>query len=127
MDARSILVAEDEDDVRDVIVRILELSGFEVIGVPDGLEAVDQAKKYVPDLILLDVRMPNMTGYEACEVLKAEPITEHIPVVFLSAKGQESEINYGLQLGAVEYLVKPFELMELVKIIRRLIGEFPEV
>ncbi|MDX1522267.1 MAG: response regulator [Anaerolineae bacterium] len=119
----SILVAEDERDVLDVILRILELSGFEAVGVPNGLEAVNKAKEIIPDLILLDVRMPAMTGYEACEMLKTDEATRHIPVVFLSAKGQEAEIEYGLKLGAAEYLVKPFELTELVKVLKRVLEE----
>ena len=120
----SILVAEDEDDVRDVLVRILEFSGFEVVSVSDGQQAVDAAAAWSPDLILLDVRMPVLSGFEACEIFKSQAATKDIPVIFLSAKGQESEINYGLELGAVEYLVKPFELMELVVIVKRVLNEY---
>jgi DNA-binding response OmpR family regulator len=69
---------------------------------------VDQAKTHKPDLILMDVRMPKMTGYEACEVLKDDPNTNGIPIVFLSAKGQETEIKQGMELGAEEYIIKPF-------------------
>ncbi|NTU64892.1 MAG: response regulator, partial [Chloroflexi bacterium] len=68
-----------------------------------------------PDLILMDVRMPKMTGYEACRQMKAIPETRDIPVVFLSAKGQESEIQTGLESGAEEYILKPFAPDELVK------------
>ena len=88
MTSHSILVAEDEEDVREVIVRVLELSGYEVVGVADGEDAVQTALDILPDLILLDVRMPKMTGYEACEALKAETVTQHIPIVFLTAKGK---------------------------------------
>ena len=103
-----ILVAEDEKDIRELIGFTLRFAGFEVILVSDGIEAVEQAVELQPDLILLDVRMPKMTGYEACRVLKEEPATTAIPVVFLSAKGQEGEIKRGLDVGAVEYIVKPF-------------------
>jgi len=73
-----------------------------------GEEACHMAKKIMPELIVLDVRMPVMSGYEACEIIKNDPKTKHIPIVFLSAKGQDSEIKAGLQAGAVDYLLKPF-------------------
>jgi CheY-like chemotaxis protein len=76
---------------------------------------VEQALKELPDLILMDVRMPKMTGYEACRQMKAMPELRDIPVVFLSAKGQESEIQTGLEAGAEEYILKPFAPDELVK------------
>jgi DNA-binding response OmpR family regulator len=108
-----ILVAEDERDIRELIVFTLQLDGFTVIEVPNGEEAVKKALEIVPDLILMDVRMPIMTGYEACEVLKSKEETKNVPVVFLSAKGQESEVNTGLDLGAEEYFLKPFAPDEL--------------
>jgi CheY-like chemotaxis protein len=80
----------------------------------------------MPDLILMDVRMPKMTGYEACKALKADKSTESIPVVFLSAKGQESEVQAGLDVGAVEYILKPFspdQLTERVKQILQKVGK----
>jgi DNA-binding response OmpR family regulator len=108
-----ILVAEDERDIRELIVFTLQLSGFTVVDVPNGEEAVKKALEINPDLILMDVRMPKMTGYEACEVLKAEEKTKDILVVFLSAKGQESEVSAGLEIGAEQYLLKPFAPDEL--------------
>lgn len=103
-----ILIAEDEQDIQDLIEFTLKYVGHEVVSVANGAEAYQMAKKIMPDLILLDVRMPVMSGYEACEKIKNDPITEHIPIVFLSAKGQDSEIKAGLQAGAVDYLLKPF-------------------
>jgi CheY-like chemotaxis protein len=108
-----ILVAEDERDIRDLIVFTLQLSGFNVVEVPNGEEAVKKATEVSPDLILMDVRMPKMTGYEACKALKKQESTKDIPVIFLSAKGQDTEINTGLELGAEEYLLKPFAPDEL--------------
>ena len=85
-----ILVAEDEPDIRDLIVFILRmLGGYEVVAANNGEEAVQLAFKEIPDLILTDVRMPKMSGYEACQRIKAEPTTKHIPVVFLTARGHE--------------------------------------
>ncbi len=103
-----ILIAEDERDIRDLITFTLSFGGYEVVAAGNGEEAVTLAKQELPDLILLDVRMPRMTGYEACAAIKADERLRDIPVIFLSAKGQESEIQAGLQAGASEYLLKPF-------------------
>lgn len=119
-----VLVAEDERDIRELIVIALELEGFNVVEVPNGEEAVKKAKEIKPDLILMDVRMPKMTGYEACKALKAEEATKEIPVVFLSAKGQEAEVNTGLELGAEEYLLKPFAPDELSSRVTKILGKY---
>ncbi len=103
-----ILVAEDERDIRDLIQFTLEYAGHQVVTAANGEEAYQRATAEVPDLILSDVRMPKMTGYEACRLIKAHPGTSHIPVVFLSAKGQDVEVQSGLEAGASEYLLKPF-------------------
>ncbi|MGQ9598726.1 MAG: response regulator transcription factor [Anaerolineae bacterium] len=108
-----VLVAEDESDIRNLIVFSLEYAGYTVVQAMDGEEAIQKAITEQPDLILLDVRMPRMNGYEACKRLKAHESTHHIPVVFLSARGQEIEIKQGLELGAVEYILKPFAPDEL--------------
>lgn len=120
-----ILVAEDERDIRELIGFTLRYAGFEVELAINGIEAVEKAAEVQPDLIMLDVRMPKMTGYEACRELKENPVTAEIPIVFLSAKGQEVEIEQGLASGALEYIVKPFapdELSNQVKDILRRVG-----
>lgn len=119
-----ILIAEDEPDIRDLIVFTLQLSGYEVVATADGVEAFQRALTEIPDLILMDVRMPRMTGYEACRQIKAQPSLQHIPVVFLSAKGQDAEIRNGLEAGAVAYLLKPFGPMELVEKIGELLARY---
>lgn len=106
-----ILIAEDERDIRDLITFTLKFAGHEVIPAANGQEAYETAlamKDSPPDLIMMDVRMPRMTGYEACEAIKAVQELQQVPVVFLSAKGQESEVKTGLEVGAVEYILKPF-------------------
>ena len=120
-----ILVAEDERDIRDLIGFTLRFAGFEVLLTGNGIEAIEKAPLEQPDLIILDVRMPKMTGYEACRHLKENPATSAIPIVFLSAKGQEDEIQQGLASGALEYIVKPFapdELADQVTDILRRVG-----
>ncbi len=103
-----ILIAEDERDIRDLIGFTLRFAGHEVVAAQNGQEALNMASLEMPDLVLMDVRMPVMTGFEACRLIKNDPNLKDIPVVFLSAKGQESEIQTGLQAGAIEYLLKPF-------------------
>jgi DNA-binding response OmpR family regulator len=116
-----ILIAEDERDIRDLITFTLRFAGYEVIAASNGEEGYNMAKQLLPDLILMDVRMPKMTGYEACKALKADKITESIPVVFLSAKGQESEVQAGLDVGAVEYILKPFSPDQLTERVRQIL------
>jgi len=116
-----ILIAEDERDIRDLVAFTLRFAGHEVVAVDNGAEAVETARLEMPDLILMDVRMPRMTGYEACEKMKADPRLAGIPVVFLSAKGQESEIQTGLSAGAAEYLLKPFAPSELTERVMELL------
>lgn len=109
-----ILIAEDEHDIRELITFTLTFAGYEVVATKDGQEAFEKVPEEKPDLILLDVRMPRMTGFEACRALKAEESTKEIPVVFLSAKGQDAEVQEGLDAGAIEYLLKPFAPNELI-------------
>jgi DNA-binding response OmpR family regulator len=113
-----ILVAEDERDIRDLIRFTLDLADFEVVLAQDGVEAVEEALAESPDLILLDVRMPRLSGYEACRRLKHHPSTSDIPIVFLSAKGQEREIEEGMDSGALDYIVKPFAPDQLIDQVR---------
>jgi two-component system alkaline phosphatase synthesis response regulator PhoP len=120
-----ILVSEDERDIRELIVISLLTNGLtNVIQAHNGAEAVAQAKANKPALILMDVRMPKMTGYEACKVLKEDESTANIPVVFLSAKGQEAEVKLGKELGAVEYIIKPFAPDELVHRVRDILRRY---
>jgi DNA-binding response OmpR family regulator len=117
-----VLVAEDEKDIRDLIVYSLNYSGFEVVTAADGKEAVQKALEEKPDLIMLDVRMPRMTGYDACVKIKATEELKDVPVVMLSAKGQDSEIQAGLNAGAYEYILKPFALEDLVQKVEAIVG-----
>ncbi len=115
-----ILIAEDERDIRDLIAFTLSFAGHQVIATCNGEEACQKALEMLPDLILLDVRMPRMSGYEACQNLKTHQTTKDIPIVFLSAKGQESEVKAGMESGAEEYILKPFspdKLTERIKTI----------
>jgi DNA-binding response OmpR family regulator len=116
-----ILIAEDERDIRELIIFTLEFGGFQVLSATNGEEAVELARRHCPDLIILDVRMPKMTGYEACRILKSQEETRAIPVVFLSAKGQEAEVRQGMEAGADAYILKPFAPDELIQQVRAIL------
>lgn len=119
-----ILIAEDEPDIRELVAFTLRFAGYEVVTTSNGEEAVQISSRVHPDLILMDVRMPRMTGYDACRVMKANAELKDIPVVFLSAKGQESEIQTGLEAGAEEYLLKPFAPDQLTDRVRAILAKF---
>ena len=119
-----ILIAEDERDIRDLITFTLGFAGFEVVAAANGEEAVNLARQEIPDLILMDVRMPRKTGYEACALMKADAKLKDIPVIFLSAKGQDSEIQTGLQAGAADYLLKPFAPDQLTERIQSVLARY---
>jgi len=112
---KKVLVAEDDPDIRGLLAFCLEYARFQVVQAANGEDAVCKAETEQPDIILLDVHMPGMTGYEACQQLKSQELTRRIPVVFLSARGQATEIKYGLGLGAQEYILKPFAPDELCR------------
>jgi len=122
-----ILIAEDEPDIRNLIAFTLRFAGYEVVDTSDGAEAYEKAvelaeKDELPDLILMDVRMPRMTGYEACEHIKSHDKLRDIPVAFLSAKGQENEVQTGLAAGAVAYIIKPFSPFQLTEKVKEFLG-----
>jgi CheY-like chemotaxis protein len=119
-----ILIAEDEPDIRELVAFTLRFAGHEVTAASNGEEAVQIASQAFPDLILMDVRMPRMTGYDACRLMKASPTLKDIPVVFLSAKGQDSEIAAGLEAGAEDYLLKPFAPDQLTERVRTILAKF---
>ena len=119
-----ILIAEDEPDIRELVAFTLRFAGHEVTTTANGEEAVQQASQIIPDLILMDVRMPKMTGYDACRVMKTNPVLKDIPVVFLSAKGQDAEIQTGIDAGAEAYLLKPFAPDQLTQQVRTILSKF---
>jgi CheY-like chemotaxis protein len=119
-----ILIAEDEPDIRELVAFTLRFAGHEVIVTSNGEEALQQAPQVMPDIIMMDVRMPRMTGYDACRAMKADPLLKDIPIVFLSAKGQDSEIQTGMEAGAEEYLLKPFAPDQLVERVKAILVKF---
>jgi len=121
-----ILLAEDEPDIQFVTRIALEDEGHEVVTVDDGQAALATALAERFDVILLDVMMPRLDGLGTCRQLKADPRTKHIPVIFLTARSQQFEVQAGLHLGALGYIVKPFDTFALAKEIATLLARQAE-
>ena len=111
---KKVLLIEDDLSLRENTAELLELAGYEVVMAPNGKIGVDYAKSSMPNIIVCDIMMPEMDGYGVLEVLSADDATTHIPFIFLSAKTERSEIRKGMDLGADDYLTKPFEEEELL-------------
>ena len=111
---QSILIVEDEEDILELIQYNLSREGYRVSGVRDGEEALDLIRRSNPDLVVLDLMLPGLDGLEICRRLKADEITRAIPVIMVTAKGEESDVVLGLGIGADDYLPKPFSPRELV-------------
>ncbi|HWR98444.1 MAG TPA: diguanylate cyclase [Candidatus Methanoperedens sp.] len=122
---RLILVVDDEPDILSLHRVILEGEGWQVITSGDGVDAIQKATDRLPDLIVLDVMMPRMNGYQVCRLLKNDPRTATIPIVICTVRTLESEKRYALTSGADEYLVKPFDPADLVRLVRGLLAGRP--
>jgi DNA-binding response OmpR family regulator len=119
---KRILVADDEPDVRELVVYRMKRSGYDVIEAKNGEEAFELAVANVPDLIVADVMMPRVDGYELTRLLRAEQTTQRIPIILLTAKTQEADVSQGFDAGADDYLKKPFNPDELVARVRAVLG-----
>ena len=115
---QQILVVEDEADIRELLRFNLEREGFSVLEAADGPQALDMARWHTPALVLLDVMLPGLDGFEVCRRLGAQTETAHIPILMLTARGEEMDRVVGLSLGADDYVVKPFSVRELMLRVR---------
>ena len=120
--ALKIMLADDEEDIKTVVRLYLEGKGYDVVTAYDGLDSIEVAHSEKPDLIFLDVMMPVINGYEVCRKLKADPETAGIPIVMLSAAAHADSVQKGLDAGAVDYLVKPFDPATLDGAIEKFAG-----
>ncbi len=109
-----ILVIEDEETVRENILELLDAEGFDAIAAENGRIGLALAQQQLPDLILCDIRMPELDGYSVLRALRSEPTTKKIPFIFLSAKAAKTDFSLGLELGANAYITKPFTLTQLL-------------
>ncbi|NTW00178.1 MAG: response regulator [Oscillochloris sp.] len=117
-----VLLAEDEPDIQLITRLALEDAGYVVVTVSDGQAALESAQAEPFDVVLLDVMMPRIDGFTACARLHANPQTRDLPVIFLTAKSQELEVQQGLAIGARGYIVKPFDVFSLVDRITDILG-----
>ncbi len=117
----TVLVVEDSVTQREMISNLLKGSGLNVTVASDGLEALERIQEACPDLVVLDIVMPRMNGYEVCRRLKADPKTKNVPVVMCSSKGEEFDRYWGMKQGADAYIAKPFQPTELVGTVKQLL------
>jgi len=117
----TVLIVEDSVAQREMITDLLKASGLTVTHASDGLEALEAIKTTAPDLVVLDIVMPRMNGYEVCRRLKSDPKTQNVPVVMCSSKGEEFDRYWGMKQGADAYIAKPFQPTELVGTVRQLL------
>ena len=111
---RPILVVEDEEDIRELVRYNLKRAGYDCVCVESGTEALEECRRELPALVLLDLMLPGIDGYEVCALLKNDPRTARTPIVMLTARGSERDIVRGLELGADDYVTKPFSPKVLV-------------
>jgi CheY-like chemotaxis protein len=123
---KKILIADDEQPLRLLVRATLEdESGeerYEIVEAADGNEALEVARRERPELILLDIQMPGLSGLEVCKILKNDPATSDLMIVMLTAKGQQSDRERGLAAGADDYFAKPFSPLELLQLVDRVMG-----
>ena len=117
-----ILVVDDEIYIVHILDFSLGMEGYEVVTALDGEQALEKARECKPDLIVLDIMMPKMDGYETCKALKADPETKDTPVILLSAKGRNIDQQAGFDVGAQDYITKPFSPRKLVDRINAMLG-----
>jgi CheY-like chemotaxis protein len=119
--ARRVLVVDDEPSMRVVCQVNLSLAGFDVVDAASGAEALEHLDQHAFDLVLLDVMMPNMSGHDLAERLKQDARTRDVPIVFLSARARREDLRRGFELGAVDYITKPFDPLQLGERLRSLL------
>lgn len=118
-----ILVIEDDRSILENTLEILEYEGFDVVGAGDGREGLAQIQRRAPDIIICDILMPNLDGYGVLRALRADPTTQQIPLVFISAAPSEEILAATMKLGASDYLVKPFRASDLIRIVKSLLHD----
>ena len=123
--SKSILIADDEPNIVLSLEFLLQEAGYQVRVARDGQEALDALAAQLPDLILLDVMMPRVSGFDVCQRIRENPDWRAVRVVMLSAKGREAEVHKGLALGADAYVTKPFAIKDLMAEVARQLGEAP--
>ena len=120
--ANKILIVEDEPDMVLGLKDNFEFEGYEVLTASDGQTGLERARAQKPDLVILDIMMPKLDGYETCRMIKADPATKLIPVILLTAKGREIDQKLGREVGANDYMTKPFSPGKLIGRVQSILG-----
>ena len=123
MSKGKILVVDDEIYIVHILDFSLGMEGYEVVTALDGEQALERVASEKPDLIVLDIMMPKLDGYEVCRAVKSNPATKNVPVILLSAKGRNVDQKMGFDVGADDYITKPFSPRKLVERINQLLGQ----
>ncbi|MBL0289243.1 MAG: response regulator [Betaproteobacteria bacterium] len=121
--AKKILIADDEANIVASLEFLMRQKGYEVRVAGDGAQALAMVAEFAPDLLLLDVMMPQLSGYDVCQRIRALPDGQRTRIIMLSAKGREAEVSKGLAVGADAYVTKPFSTQDLVARVAQLLGE----
>jgi twitching motility two-component system response regulator PilG len=121
MDRNRILIVEDEESLLKLESILLTSKGYQVYGATDGRSALEELKRIMPDLVLLDIMLPELDGFEVCRQIKENPETCHVPVVMLSARKNRQDVERGAQVGADAYVTKPFKSAKVMEIIESLL------
>ena len=118
----TVLVVDDDPVILKLLEVNFEMEGFEVIRAADGAEGLERAREVLPDIVVLDVMMPRMTGYEVAKALREDNGTAHIPIIFVTARAQSSDVERGMELGVDDYVTKPFDPLDLIARVNTLLA-----
>ena len=122
MPPATVLVVDDDPVILKLLEVNFEMEGFQVVRASDGAEGLERARECRPDIVVLDVMMPRMTGYEVAKALREDDITAHIPIIFVTARAQSSDVERGMELGVDDYVTKPFDPLDLIARVNTLLA-----
>ncbi|HVW34418.1 MAG TPA: response regulator [Acidimicrobiia bacterium] len=118
----TVLVVDDDPVILKLLEVNFEMEGFQVARASDGAEGLERARAVLPDIVILDVMMPRMTGYEVARALREDESTAHIPIIFVTARAQSSDVEKGMELGVEDYVTKPFDPLDLIERVNAILG-----
>ena len=122
MPETTVLLVDDDPVILKLLEVNFEMEGFQVVRAADGFEGLARARAVLPDIVVLDVMMPRMTGYEVAKALRENVATAHIPIIFVTARAQSSDVERGLELGVDDYVTKPFDPLDLIARVNTLLA-----
>jgi DNA-binding response OmpR family regulator len=122
MPPATVLVVDDDPVILKLLEVNFEMEGFQVVRAADGAEGLERAREVLPDIVVLDVMMPRMTGYEVAKALREDAGTAHIPIIFVTARAQSSDVERGMELGVDDYVTKPFDPLDLIARVNTLLA-----